>query len=289
MADFKMVWNYISPGSTGGQWSEVTYKQAGSLSEAATFTKGVASARMEFLNKLNTLVKVRVSQVGNPRVTTIVNFAWNGQGAGDGPAPIDSAVVLNLASTVLPARRKFWLRGWSIGDALRLATNGSDWFNPIFVQNVMAWIKAMAGDSYEILARQKPATAGFGYSNLLTVDGSTKNGWSKLTLQTPLAAPPAGVTGLIVGQVNQKDAPKLDGVFTFYIDPTGGLWIPYQTPEGQVLTLTTGRVRYLGYITGAIIDPAASGISYLAGRKSKSPTTGSRGARHANRRLRSQL
>lgn len=296
MALFKQTWNFTSIGSNPAQWSEVMYLSSDNLPAAATIAPAVLKARLALLNTLNRITKIRVSQVGSPRVTTIVALNQQGMEGSSGPAPIDSAIVCNLASTVAPGRRKVWLRGWNAGDAYRDATSGVDEFSASLLRRFGTWVRALAAAQYCILTRVPPSVPGYGYVPVLAVDGTHANGTSSLYLNATGA--PAIGTQLIMSKFPKKDFPALTGIFTVSnsgvvpAGPYAGKFfadIPYRTVLDQLIVSPGARVRaYANPGPVPVIDPAACQPEYIGGRKSKAPFSGSRGARSAARGLRLQ-
>lgn len=286
MPDYKTVWSFFSAGSKGGSWSETWYRFASTLAQAATFTSTLLQARLRLLNQLNTLQKIRVSEVLNPRVTTVVNVRQNGIPGfpAVAPAPIDSAVVVTVSSSIQPATRRWWCRGWDVGQAYRDETTGNDVFSSTLISQVADWLTVAGIASFEVLPLQKATAVGFTPFNVTAVDGTAANGQSILTL-------PAGHTILkgdtiLCYQFSKKELPALSGKFTVLDTGVSTVTIPYSTPENIKLAGVYGKVRKVGYISGALIDANISGPQFLGGRKTKSPFTGSRGARSANRKLR---
>lgn len=285
MADFKLVFNFFSAGTKGGTWSETWYRNATDLKGASTLPQALLKVRLALLNAANTLNKIRVSQVLNPRVTTIINVRQNGFNfQPTPPAPIDSAVIVTVSSSAQPATRRWWLRGWDVGDAFRDTVTGNDKFGDGFVSNVADFLSQAAKAGFEVLPIQKTTVPGFGYYAATLVDGSAGNGQSIITLTQPPIIQ-VGAT-VILGNFSKKDLPGLNGRFTVLAVAGNTLTVPYQTPENFKVIVQGARLRQLGYISGATIDPTISGITFLGGRKTKSPFTGSRGARSANRKLR---
>lgn len=286
--DFKQVWSFFSPGIKGGTWSETWYVAAPSLSNAAFISRTVLNARLGLLDPLNKLVKIRVSQVGNPRITTVVNVRQNGTPSltrEDVPAPIDSAIVCTVSSSAIPATRRWWLRGWSVGDAVRSNMDGSDTFAADFLTVLGNWFQVLAGNVYEILPLQKASSPGFGYNPILTADPAALPGKTTLTLLNNQTFTPG--SQITISQVDQKILPGLKGTYTVLQQAgVNGVVVAYTCPAQTKFTLNTGRLRAVGYISGAIIDPTISGASFIGGRKSRSPFTGSRGAKSANRKFR---
>lgn len=289
MPDFKQVWSFASPGIKGGIWSETWYLSSSSLTNAAFIPTDLMRARLSLLNAKNQITKIRVSQVGNPRATTVVNVKQYGLDAFPNPvapAPIDSAIVCTISSSVVPATRRWWLRGWDVGDAFRDVNTGNDVFGQALVSGVKDFLTALQKYSYEILVLQKATTAPYGWTKVISVDGTAANGTSVVTFAGNFVPPvPSQV---IFGQFSKKDLPGLQGVFTIQSlgVPANSIVIPYSTPGYIKVIPATGRGRQLGYISGAVIDLTISGPSFIGGRKTRSPFTGSRGARSANRRLR---
>lgn len=286
MPDYKTVWNFFSAGTKGGTWSETWYRSAASLAAAASFSDTLMTGRLRLLNQLNTLQKIRVSEVLNPRVTTVVNVRKNGIAAFPSapPAPIDSAVVVTVSSSVQPATRRWWLRGWDEGEATRDKDTGNDIFQPAFVQHITDWLTVAGIASFEVLPLQKPSQVGFAPINITNIDGSAGNGQAILTADGPVTYVKGDT--IIAYRFSKKDFPALSGQFTVLAVGIDTLTIAYTTPELGKWPVVGGKVRKVGYISGALIDASISGPQFLGGRKTKSPFTGSRGARSANRKLR---
>lgn len=286
MPDYKTVWSFFSAGTKGGSWSETWYRTAPNLAAAATFGTVLVNSRLDILNGINTLQKIRVSEVLNPRVTTVVNIRKNGTPgfSAGGPAPIDSAVVVTVSSSVQPATRRWWCRGWDVGDATRDKTTGNDVFDPTFVTGVATWLVQLNQNNFEVLPLQKPSTVGFTPWQVISADGTSANGQTVLSTSNLHNLLPGD--SLIAYRFSKKELPGLSGHFSVLATTATSITIPYSTPENLKLAGVYGFVRKLGYISGAIIDPNISGPQFLGGRKTKSPFTGSRGARSANRKLR---
>ena len=284
-SDFKCVFNFFSTGKKGGTWSEVWYRSANDLNSAVQFSQRLINLRLDLLHPINILSKIRVSQVGSPRITSIVNVQKNGyQFAPTTPAPIDSAIVCTLSSSAHAATRRWWLRGWDASFAKRDSDSGNDTFSAGCINGVKNFLTEAAASSFEILPLVKSSVGGFAYIAVTKVDGTAANGTSVLTLA---AAPPGGLPmQVILGRFSKKDLPGLNGTYTVLAAGALSVTIPYSTPENQMIASPDGRLRLLGYLSGAVIDPTISGPSFIGSRQTKSPFTGSRGARSANRRLR---
>jgi len=284
MPDFKMVWSFAANGQKGGKWSEVWYRSASSITEASVFTNALLNKRLKPLHSTNTLLKIRVSEVLNPRSTTVVNVRKVGVEVNFDPNPIATAAVVTVSSSVKAATRRWWMRGGDVDDMHRDKISGNDVFSAGFLTDVKDCLIAFAAAGFEILPVQKPAVNGFGPSNIKQVDGSLVQGKSVLTLDAPLTANAGDL--VIITKTSPKDLPGLNGRFTVIASVGPLLTIAYVTPQAQTITTLTGQVRKLGYISGATIDPAISGPAFIGSRKSHSPFTGSRGAKSAKRGLR---
>lgn len=285
MPDYKCVFNFFSSGKKGGTWSEVWYRSAASMTEATTFPPALVLARMLLAHPLTQLSKIRVSQVGSPRTTAIVQMNTGGMFIGSTtPAPIDSAIVCNVSSSAVPATRRWWLRGWDASMATRNPASGNDVFSSITTISLAAWFSALASNGFEVLPLAKPLPGPYSPYTVTKVDGSVPGKSVITTTQLIVTIP--GVNQVIATKFSKKDLPGLQGPFTILSSAGETLTIPYSTPNNAVVIVSSGQVRMLNYVSGAVIDPALCKAAFIGSRQTKSPFTGSRGARNANRKLR---
>lgn len=285
MPDYKCVFNFFSSGKKGGTWSETWYRNATNMVGATTFPPSLLLARMLLASPLTQLTKIRVSQVGSPRTTAIVQL--NLQGIfipATTPAPIDSAIVCNVSSSIIPATRRWWLRGWDASLAYRSQTTGNDVFTSLGTPLFSAWFNALANNGFEILPIIKNTVPNYTPFPVTKVDGAATPGLANV-YSTGVGPIGAGST-VILSNFSKKDLPGLNGRWTVVSVGAGFFTISYVTPENQVVTTLGARMRQLGYVSGCTIDPSISNPSFIGGRQTKSPFTGSRGARNANRKLR---
>lgn len=285
MPDYKCVFNFFSSGKKGGTWSETWYRSAVNMGVATYFSDPLLYPRLNMMSPLSQLTKIRVSQVGNPRVTAIVQL--NRQGThpfATTPAPIDSAIVCNVSSSVIPATRRWWLRGWDSEDAFRDNVGGNDVFTAYLRGQLVTWFTQLNNAGFEILPVAKTNNVQNANYPVSQIDGTAGNGQAVLTVNNP-AFWTVGNT-LILTRFSKKDLPGLNGRFTVLNTTNNVTTIPYVVPGNQKMATPGAQLRLLTYVSGCTIDPYISGPSFIGGRQTRSPFTGSRGARSANRRLR---
>lgn len=294
MAIFKEVWAFQASGISGGNtWTEVYYSTAGSITQAATFHPGFLGLRLAMLHPTARLNKIRVSDIGNPRITSLVKVGSQGTAdAAQQPAPIDSAIVCTLNSITGPGRRKLWLRGWSIGtglglgDAFRDPASGNDVFTAGFKQKLKSWLIGLASNAYIVLVRTKATVAGFQPFDVTNADGTSADGKTVLTLvQQPTFAVNDNI---LATKFSTKDLPSLSGTFKVIAVAANKVTITYTTPSNLAFNTPGAQVRKLVYLETATIDAPSSGPDYIGGRKSRGAFFGTRGARSAHRRQRTQ-
>lgn len=285
MPVYKCVFTFISPGTGGGRWSEVYYRSKASLAEAAAFSPATIDARLFCLISLNTLTKIRVSQVDSPRVTTMVNVNRKGgiYDPADNPENTGESHVISLASSARPATRKLWMRGAKANSMFRDIATG-DWeISAAFKTRIDTWIAILASDEFGgvILARKKTLGDGVIVVDITRVNGTAANGTSVITL--------ANAPGLIAGNsvaisgVNDRKLPGLNG--SYRVISTTGLTvtIAYTVPGDLDLIPEKGTLKKLDYFDDARINAAISGWSYGGVRQTKNDFTGSVGASRRNR------
>jgi hypothetical protein len=274
VADFKEVWQYAG---TQSSWSEVFYCQGGSIQDVARFTGEFLNDRLRLLNQTCHLRKIRVSEVGNPRVSTVVSINKPGLSAG---VPLEDGVcaVVNLASTVVPSSRKWYLRGLTQGDISRDLDSGADTIAPGFKQNLDTWILDLANpaNKYEVLPQSRVGQNGVVLVRVLSVNGVAGNGKSIITTDQ--------AHGLVAGNtcifslIDQKVLPGLKGKFT--VESVDGLTftVAYKTPGNANITAVVGKVKKYAVVTGAFINANVSGWSHSHVRKTRNFSINSRGA-----------
>jgi hypothetical protein len=294
MSLFRTTFNFVSAGGGFGSWSEVLYINAADLDTADLNAWLTTPTRLPLLNSANLLTTIRTADLSNPRVTKLRLMNAGGMATASGPAPIDSAIVVNLTASGSGGRRKLWMRGWSVGDAVRSPSGTKDIFSAPFQAALTAWLNFLEGEFFVILTRIPTSTFGYGWYPVQRIGPSGTNGQSRLVVSGQLGATPT--TQITIGGTDLKDVPGLRGIYD--VQETGILAAPdplvgnsyidlkYVTPESQTIALHKGRTRFLGYNFDSKIQASGSGPQYIGGRKSHSPFSHSRGARSANRGIR---
>jgi hypothetical protein len=297
MTIFKLAYNFASAGGGFGSWSEILYTDEISINNAVTTARSLINLRLQFLNAANLLKNIRVSDITNPRATAPVLVNAIGQSVGNPPAPIDSAIVLSMVAGGPGGRRKLWLRGWSVGDAVRNDAGTADVFDGAFQGKVINWLNGVQAQSILILKRFETGLPGYGWVPIYKIIPLPAKGTSRVITQGTIPVWPSNL--LTIGQASKKDLPGLNGIWS--IIKSGNLIVPdpdagngffdlaYVLPEGNQVLPEKGRLRPLSYYNTAIIQATGSGPQYIGGRKSKSPFSNSRGARSAARGIRLSL
>lgn len=286
MPIFKEVWQFVSPGIQGGSWSEVYYTSSPNFSQAASFQNSLIAARLQLLHPLNLLKQIRISDILNPRATTILTFNLNGTGqglVGTNPEDLAVAAVILLTSQAVPGRRFIWMRGIPDGQLARDA-NGNLSVNPLFRASVNNWIGNLVAGNYSILVRRRatdPITPAVSVSSVASV----VTGITNLTLTAAYPGLVAGNT-VTVYKAPKKDFAGLSGPFKVITVAGAVVSIPYTLPAAVAAPPAGMYIRLLQYIDGAIVTQAGSGIAYLGTRQTSSPFLHSRGAKKGVRGIR---
>ncbi len=279
MPQFKEIWHYSSTNS--GVWSEVFYQTSAGLPSAVQFTRVLLNARLAFLSKLNYLEKITVSEVSNPRNSFPVKISLRGLNDGIGPADLNSAVVWTLRSSAVKAQRQWWIRGWDRISARRDDITGRDFLQPLFADQINAFIALLKANSYCVLPQARPGSPGVNPVPVSSVDGTSASGYSVISTK--------GAHGLTAGMIAQfqkftkKELPGFNGRFKVIsvVDATNFV-VNYVTPENTNVKAFSGTVKQYLVVPGATIDPEISSFNFIGSHNSKNAATGSRGARSAN-------
>jgi hypothetical protein len=279
MATFKTVWQFVE--SNGSTFSEIWYKDGTSISTIVDPASQSVQRRLGFLHPLNSLVRIRVSQVGTLRNTQNVLINKAGQAIGTlGPLPAGAAIVSQVAG-VGGGSRKWWMRGNAKDDYARDPVTGVDKPNAGFLQLLQSMFNALNTDAYGILRLTPLANPAVQVSSITQADGKTTPGKTVLTLNQAL--PVVAGAQVIISRVNAKELPRLNGRFTVIsvVGPT--ITINYATPSNTIVPILNGFIKAVAFDTTHLVDPARSGFDHMGTRTSKSPLSGSRGAKRAGR------
>lgn len=287
MALFKQTWQFQS--DPGGNWNEVLYVQDETLESARPASK-IVTARLRLLHTHNILKRIRVSDVGNPRVATFFTLNLSGRAIdqplveGDNPpANIDEAAVCILGSTAVPSSRKVWMRGIREDAIVRNTITGIGTPAPFFSELLDNWFKALVGDgTYVVNAHTRVAGDKSNVGFIKSIDGATFPGYSIITTVQPLT-PVAGQM-MTFNSVDQKLFPGLKGQFQI-VSVAGQLFtIKYRVPRDFLdANIKQGYCLPYARRLGAFLHKDVCKFGYLGSRRSKNVDTGSRGARRAQR------
>jgi hypothetical protein len=276
---FKTVWQFIE--SNGSTFSEVWYKDAQTISTVVDPNSTSVKTRLTFLHPLNTLVRIRVSQVLTLRNTQNVLISLNGSAPGtQGPLPAGASLVLNVAG-VGGGSKKWWMRGNAKDDYTRDAVTGKDSPNPQFIAQMKVMFGALAQDGYGILRQTPIANPATQIAKVTNVDGMTSPGNTILTTSINLNVQ-AGQQ-VVLTRFNPKDWPRLNGRFTVLAAAANSITINYTTPNNSKAPVNSGFAKALVFDATHVVDPTKSGFDHMGTRTSKSPLFGSRGAKRAQR------
>jgi len=280
MPQFKQIWTYSTQGA---QWSEVYYQNDTSLAESAKFSTAFLNKRLKFLNTATQLVKIRTSDILNPRASVVTPIRKDGQGYGGNEEPenINTAAVCTLSSSAAPSSRRLWLRGLVNQDLRRSAGTGTTFITPRLQEAITAWIKELAAQSYCVNTILRVGQDNVKYFRIASVTPVANSGQAVLDI--------GGDWVYVVGSLgtislaSKKDLPGLNGTFTIVKKTATTVTIDYQTPGNATITSSSARIKAKVPVTGAVINPALSGFSFAGSRKTKNALTGSRGAKSASR------
>lgn len=281
MPIFKEIWSFSS--SNSGTWSEVWYEEAGSIAIASSFSTGLLNARLRLASQLTVLDKIRVSQVDSPRVSVVKPVNLNGlvDAALNNPLDDSWAVIVTLSSSAVAATRKWWCRG--CGNQFgRDAVSGRTVYSPEFAANMKSWISYTKAANFVVLKITPIGQGGVVKVRATSANGTANNGTTTITTQ---AAHGLLVDNLVaITQANKKELAGLNGRFrVLAVTDATHFTVQYRTPDNVDIPMATGYARKIAFMTGAVIDPAISGVSFVGSRKTKNVSTGSRGARSAQR------
>lgn len=288
MAIFKEVWSFVS--TPGGTWNEVYYVSSPSIVDATKFTPAFKAKRLALADQLTTWRKVRISDVTGTVKPVLVTINGKGTAAGElpedatfGPANVDEAVVLNLASITRPAKRKLWMRGVPEMVARRSPTTGETILREDFRMGINEFVDALNTTGYVILVSKPIGVDGIVRSDVTNINGTAATGQSVVTF-APAAAYQVGQR-VIFKKASPKALPGLNGPYTVRAVTPNSITIDYRTPfDLEIDDAQMGFFHRLDYFDDAVIAKSPlSGFDYLGSRRSKNERTGSRGARRAVR------
>lgn len=279
---FQEVWSFI--GASSAKWNEVYYSISADLDGASNFTQHFKNSRLDLLHTSCTWQKVRITQVTDPTIHTLVNINLAGHdGPGEAPANPGEACVVNLASSVRSGSRRLWMRGLTENSVTFSPTTGQSIINPAFNTLLTAFIQRLASqfESYAIKKRKKGAGNGVIKTRVTRVDGTIGSGRARLFCEKD---PMLAVGDMVqLSRFEPKLFPGLAGPFKVLAFEGFTVDVQYSVPQGENILSETGLAEKLIYYEDAVIDSSISGFQYGGVRKTKNVATGSRGARSAQR------
>jgi len=278
---FKEIWSFSS--SNSGTWSEVWYEEAGSIDIASSFSTGLLNARLRLASELTVLEKIRVSQVDSPRVSVVKPVNLSGLVLTSQFKPLDDswAIIVTLSSSAVAATRKWWLRGCG-SQVTRDETTGRTIYSPDLVANMKSWLNFCKAANFVVLKITPIGQGGVVKVRATLANGTAGNGTTTITTQDAHGLLKDNIVAIT--QANKKELAGLNGRFRVLEVPTPTTFVvQYRTPENASVAMATGYARKIAFLTGAVINPNISGISFVGSRKTKNVSTGSRGARSAQR------
>lgn len=285
MAIFRVTWEFIGP--NGQQWNEQYHWEGSTPGAASTVTTDTRNARLAFLHPLNMLLAVRSTQVDAQRVTGFTKYRLAGTAVGTfGPEVNSTAVVCGL-STATAGSRKIWFRGVPDNMVVRSTTTGLDAPEASTLLLLKTFFDQIRLEGYGMRKLQPKGVGLLENLKIISVDGTARDGTSTVTLsRAPGYAYPSRV---VIGGASKKDLPQLNGHWQLLAAPVGvTVRIPYQTPQGLLVTGGNGYMRQELYGAFGIFVPGACGFSNFGSRDTRTPLSRSRGARRAAR-LRTSL
>lgn len=282
MPSFRVVLEFAE--NNGAGFNEVYYLTATSIANLQPFPgPQFIQQRLQLLNPLNTWLRIRVSQVASPRITTVINVNQAGTSiAPGGPLPPGAAMVLALSGAPTGSR-KLWMRGLSQSHYLRDPMSGKDILDAALTAALPTYFATLQANNLGILQltpNSGPNTVN-GKFTITQVDGTAGNGTSILTFVG--ASGWAVNTRLLMSGFSKKDLPGLQGQFTVIAVGAQTVTINYQTPELSIVKTPGAAARYAPYQAVSIFNPARCSFDHWGTRTTRSPLSHSRGARRAVR------
>lgn len=285
MALFQEVWTFNA--SSGAVWNEVHYSVASSLANAANFSPAFKKRRTDLMHDTCTWRKVRITQVGDPTVHTLVTInargTWNPVAGPGQPANPAEAAVINLSSTAHGGTRRLWMRGLPEVAVQFNSVTGQSFLNADWAEKLTAFISGLANPAagYALKKKKSGIANGIVKTRILQVDGTAANGTSKITVKDA----PLVVAGdmIQISTAEPKLFPGLRGPFKALEVVDKVITIQYSVPQNELIKSDKAYAQKLAYFEDAVINAAVSGFNFGGSRKTKNASTGSRGSRSAQR------
>lgn len=279
MPTYRIVWEYTE--NNGAGFNEVYYKDAADIASALKVDENLIGSRLFMMHPLNTLLRIRVSDTTALRKTGTQPLKLTGNYGGDsGPVAVGDAAVFALSSAA-GGTRKLWMRGCPDSYIQRDPKTGID-APPAFFQKLQfTWFTALEASGYGIRRLTPSAPGPLQKAKILSVDGTAKDGTSKLTFANAPGYPVP--SQIVIGNASKKDLPGLNGTYSVLAVNGAIVTIPYQTPLGALIVTSTATARQAVYQATAVFSAALCAFDHNGTRTSRNPLSRSRGARRAAR------
>jgi len=276
MPNYKCVFQYTQPDKG---FSEVYYRTASDLTEAARFDLESKRRAVRFRHALTVLRAIRVSDVLNNRNSVVVRIGMSSDYTGIyEPDICSTAGVWTLNAPTTGARRQVWLRGLRDGDVLRSNTTGADLPSAVLVSQVDQWLQTLSRSGFTVRALTKIDGVTVRYTNISLIQVGA-GGLIQMTFPTGFTL--TASQRVILSQLDPKLWPGLNGAWKLTLVTGTTYTLNYRShlPQ-QTYEIVKGRSRPEEYTYGAI-SYQLSDFNKFSSRDTGRNPLGGRGRRAA--------
>jgi hypothetical protein len=257
-----VAWDFRYP--TGQGWTENYYFNAASASAAIAFPQKVINDRLAFLHTSCNLQKIRAEALPRNRNVAVRSVGLNGTDGGgpskSGPDEANISALFKICAAGGSPFRHIWFRGLTDNEVTY--SNGGIGVPTAFLSSQLrTFVRDMVALGWLIQFNQ-PITgiAPNIYQTVTAITGAVGSGVATINfLGSSIPAPQSKV---LLGQLNPKLYPGLNGIYTVLSSAANQFTIAYNLDYVPPATVTKGRWRPYSAQYVAVSLPDSSFLNF---------------------------
>jgi hypothetical protein len=266
-------------------WSEIYYRQATSLNDAANIGLDIYDALIGFRDPSVVLDFIRIQDLTNPRAAIVLRKSvTRGPVSTATPDIVSTAAIYELTSDAPVAmRRRVWFRGLNDEDTIRSETTGQDLPSGVITNGVGALWIILKSLNCGIVGLVPISSAPYAFTS---VDKVTVRENAKITVTTTDPFTLTTKNRVIISRMNPKQWPGLNGHWTAQNVTATTFDLQYSSalpPNDYPQTVGVIRPEEYRFAPFGTRDPAQFGFIALNKHATRGATPFGRGRRRTLR------
>lgn len=281
-AVYKQVWQFGDV--NGATFSETHYITSENASAAANMDTELVTARLNMLDVLFTLQRIRSTNINGSRDTGNRQYGLKGLDhrleADIASYPASTAAVMTLTGATGGSRR-WWIRGLNEDQIYRADDSGEAIMSKKFTGWLIKFVGLAASRGMGLRRLTPTPNTPENYRPIVGIAPDTSGQRTVLTLASSPGWP--SPQEIIIYKVNQKDYAGLNGKFMAVTTVDRAVTINYKCPPLPASPVISGTARKAEYAGVSVYAANGVGLHHFGDHQTRSPLFGSRGAKRAAR------